>query len=171
MKRYADLLAAAQARVRELMPWEVAARLRQPDPPLLLDVREPAEFAQARIAGSINVPRGLLEAACEWDYDDTEPVLAGGRERPIVVMCRSGHRSLLAADLMMAMGFADVVSMKTGVRGWNDAELPLVEDSGVGVDADRAEAFLASRVRTDQRRPRGALSAAAADAADPARRR
>jgi len=171
MKRYADLLAAAQARVRELMPWEVAARLQRPDAPLLLDVREPAEFAQARIAGSVNVPRGVLEAACEWDYDDTEPALAGGRERPIVVVCRSGQRSLLAADLMTAMGFADVVSMKTGVRGWNDAELPLVEASGDRVDPDRAQALLAARVRADQRRPQAAVRPAVqADAAGPASR-
>jgi rhodanese-related sulfurtransferase len=172
MKRYADLQAAARARVRELMPWDVAARLQQPDAPLLLDVREPAEYAQARIAGSVNVPRGVLEAACEWDYDDTEPALAGGRERPVVVVCRSGQRSLLAAELMTEMGFVDVVSMRTGVRGWNDAELPLVNASGGGVDPDHAQALLAARVRADQRRPQAALRAAAqADAADPTNRR
>lgn len=153
MKRYQDLVADALARVRECMPWDLQARLAQPAPPLVLDVREPAEFDALRIAGSVNVPRGVLEQACEWDYDTTAPELAGGREREIVVVCRSGHRSVLAADVMQAMGFANVVSLKTGVRGWNDAELPLVDAAGRPVDPDAAEVLLSPPVRAGQRRP------------------
>jgi rhodanese-related sulfurtransferase len=154
MRRYADLLADAQARVREIMPWDLRARLAQDAPPLVLDVREPAEFAQARIAGSINVPRGVLEAACEWDYDDTVPALASARSRTIVVACRSGQRSLLAADVLQQLGFVDVVSLRTGVRGWNDFEQPLVDANGDPVDGDAAAQLLAARVRPEQMRPR-----------------
>lgn len=154
MKRYADLIADALQRVRELMPWDLRDRLAGGAPPLLLDVREPGEFEQAHIAGAINVPRGLLEAACDWDYDDTVPALAAGRQRPIVVVCRSGLRSALAADLLQQMGFADVLSLKTGVRGWNDFEQPLVDRNGHALDADSAEILLSTRVRPDQRRPR-----------------
>ena len=153
MKRYADLLAAAQLRVPELMPWDLAASLAGVNAPLVLDVREPAEFAQVHIPGSINVPRGVLEAACDWDYDDTVPVLAGARSQMIVVVCRSGSRSLLAADVMQSMGYAQVLSLKSGVRGWNDFEQPLVDAAGHVVGTDTAEALLASRVRSDQRRP------------------
>jgi rhodanese-related sulfurtransferase len=154
MKRYADLVADALQRVREIMPWDLAERLAQQAPPLVLDVREPAEFTQARIAGAVNVPRGLLESACDWGYDETLPELAGARERPVVVVCRSGLRSVLAADVMQQMGFADVVSLKTGVRGWNDFEQPLVDGSGRPVDTDTAEPLLAAWVRADQLRPR-----------------
>lgn len=149
-RRYADLLADAQRRVREVMPWDLAASLAGAQPPLVVDVREPAEFAQARIDGSINVPRGLLEAACDWGYDDTVPLLARARDRAVVVVCRSGSRSLLAADVMQAMGFSDVASLKTGVRGWNDFEQPLLDAAGVPVDGDTADALLAARVRPDQ---------------------
>ncbi|MDP1899987.1 MAG: rhodanese-like domain-containing protein [Rubrivivax sp.] len=154
MKRYADLLAEALGRVREIMPWDLRELLRQQPTPLVLDVREPAEFALAHIAGSINVPRGVLEAACDWDYDDTVPMLAGGRDRMIVVVCRSGNRSVLAVDVMQQMGFTHVVSLKTGVRGWNDFEQELV-DAGQGrVDTDTAEPLLETRVRPEQMRPR-----------------
>lgn len=151
--RYADLLAAARRRVRELMPWDLQALLRQPTAPLVLDVREPAEFAAAHIAGALNVPRGVLEQACEWEYDETEPVLARDRERPIVVVCRSGNRSLLAADTLQQLGFADVVSLRTGLRGWNDYEQPLVAGDGTAIDTDAAEQRLAMKLRADQRRP------------------
>lgn len=152
--RYADLLADAARRVRELMPWDLRDRLAAEPSLIVLDVREPAEFAAVRMAGSINVPRGILEASCDWDYEETLPLLAGGRERAIVVVCRSGNRSLLAADVMLRMGFISVASLKTGVRGWNDFDQPLVDDAGRSVDADTAERLLAPRVRADQRRPR-----------------
>lgn len=154
MKRYAELLAEALARVREIMPWDLRDRLAAARAPMLLDVREPAEFDAAHIAGSINVPRGVLEQACEWDYDETVPELAAGRARPIVVVCRSGHRSVLAADVLQTLGFTDVVSLKTGIRGWNDFGLPLVDAAGATVDPDTAERLLAARVRPEQRRPR-----------------
>lgn len=154
MKRLSDLLDEARTRVPELMPWDLQQQLAQPDPPLLLDVREPSEFARVRLADCLNVPRGLLEQACEWDQDVTEPRLANGREHAVVVLCRSGQRSLLAADTLLRMGFRRVWSLRTGVRGWNDADLPLLADDGQPLDADRAEVLLSATVRSDQRRPR-----------------
>jgi rhodanese-related sulfurtransferase len=152
--RYDDLVAEALTRVKEVLPWDFGKRFKDGDVPLLLDVREPAEFAALRIPGSINVPRGILEQSCEWDYDETVPELAGGREREIVVICRSGKRSVLAADVMLRMGFSNVVSLKLGIRGWNDAELPLENAEGEAVDADAGDEVLASRVRPEQRKPK-----------------
>lgn len=154
MKKYTDLVAECLTEVQEILPWDLAEQLRQPDAPLLLDIREPAEFDALHIPGSICVPRGILESAADWDYDDTVPALAGGRERAIVVICRSGNRSVLAAHTLQRMGFAHVVSLKTGVRGWNDFEQPLVDRDGQAVDIDAADELLASRVRPEQRRPR-----------------
>jgi rhodanese-related sulfurtransferase len=154
-RRYADLVAEARRRVREVMPWDLQPLLGRADGPLVLDVREPAEFAHAHIAGALNVPRGVLEQACEWDYDETEPLLAADRGRPIVVVCRSGQRSLLAADVMQQLGFTDVVSLNTGMRGWTDYEQPVVDAAGASLDADEAEQRLAPHVRPDQRNPAG----------------
>jgi rhodanese-related sulfurtransferase len=152
MSSYDDLVAEALARVSEIMPWDLSRVLAAGSQPLLLDVREPAEFAMLRIPGSINVPRGVLEQSCEWDYDETVPALAAGREREIVVICRSGKRSVLAADTMLRMGFANVVSLKTGVRGWNDYEQPLVNKNGEALDADAVDVLLAPRVKPEQRK-------------------
>ena len=154
MKRYDDLIADALTRVREVTPWDFGRRYRAGDVPLLLDIREPAEFAALRIPGSINVPRGVLEQSCEWDYDETVPELVRGREIEIVVICRSGKRSVLAADVMLQMGFMNIVSLKLGIRGWNDAELPLENAAGEIIDPDTGDELLAPRVRPDQRRPK-----------------
>ncbi len=147
------MVAEALNRVREIMPWDLGKRLDQGETPLLLDVREPAEFATLRIPGSVNVPRGVLEQSCEWDYDETVPELAGNHRREIVVICRSGKRSVLAADVLQQMGYANVISLKLGVRGWNDAELPLEDGDGQALDPDAADELLAPRVRPEQRKP------------------
>ncbi len=154
MKQYGELVADALTRVKEITPWDLSRRLAAGDAPLLLDVREPAEFDALRIPGSINVPRGVLEQSCEWDYDETVPELVTGRTREIVVICRSGRRSALAADVMQQMGFANVMSLKLGIRGWNDAELSLVDSNGNALDPDTADELLAPRVKPEQRKPK-----------------
>jgi rhodanese-related sulfurtransferase len=154
MKRYEELIADALTRVKEILPWDLDKRMKAGDVPRLVDVREPAEFAALHIPRSINVPRGVLEQACEWDYDETVPDLVSDRERETLVICRSGRRSALAADVLQQLGFTNVVSLKLGVRGWNDAELPLVDANQKPVDADTADELLAPRVRPEQRKPK-----------------
>jgi rhodanese-related sulfurtransferase len=154
MQRYDDLIADALLRVREIMPWDLRGRLALGTPPLLLDVREPAEFARCRIAGSLNVPRGVLEQSCEWDYEETVPELARGREQEIIVICRSGRRSVLAADTLLSMGFSNVVSLKTGITGWKDFEQTMVNENGETIDADAGDALLAQHLRPEQQKPK-----------------
>jgi rhodanese-related sulfurtransferase len=154
MESYDDLIAKVIAHVNEIMPWDLSRAIAAGSKPLLLDVREPSEFAVLRIPGSINVPRGVLEQSCEWDYDETVPELAAGREQEIVIICGSGKRSILAADTLMRMGFTNVASLKTGVRGWNDSELPLVNANGQVIDADTGDVLLAPLLRPEQRKPK-----------------
>ncbi len=154
MRNYDSLVADALTRVNEIMPWDLSRMLGEGAQPILLDVREPAEFALLHLRHSINVPRGVLEQSCEWDYDETVPALAAGREQEVVVICRTGKRSALAADVMLLMGFSNVVSLKTGVRGWIDYEQALVAGDGGGLDADAADALLVSQLQPEQRKPR-----------------
>jgi len=154
MKRYDDLISEALTRVKEIMPWDLKKRLTNDSKIFLMDVRERSEFSLLHIPGSINVPRGILEQSCEWDYDETMPELAGNREQEIVVICRSGKRSVLAADILLQFGFNNTVSLRTGVRGWNDFEQPLEDYSGKVLDPDGADVLLAPKLRSDQRAPK-----------------
>jgi len=141
--------------VKEIMPWTLVERMAENPELLVVDVREPFEYMSMHIGGSLSVPRGVLEAASEWGYEDTVPELASGREREIVLVCRSGRRSALAAFAMQRLGFTNVVSLRTGLRGWNDYEEPLVDASGATVDAEDADSFFLSRVRPEQMGPKG----------------
>jgi len=152
MKTFNDLIAEVSENVTEIFPWDLEDILQERTP-LILDVREGYEFDAMHINQSLNVPRGILETACDFNYDETIPELAGDKEQEIIIICRSGNRSILAADTMQRMGFKNVVSLKTGVRGWNDADQPLLDHNNQTVDPDHAEEYLKTKVRPDQLAP------------------
>ncbi len=136
------------------MPWDLVARMAENLDILILDVREPDEFNALHIKGSINVPRGILESACEWDYEDTVPELVVARNREIVVVCRSGSRSALAVQSMQLLGYEHVFSLRTGLRGWNDYEEPLWSSAGALVDEGEADDYFTVKLRPEQKAPR-----------------
>jgi rhodanese-related sulfurtransferase len=138
--------------VREIMPWDLVELLEKKDV-LILDVREADEFNTVQFKNSINVPRGVLESACEYDYEETNPELVRARERDIVVVCRSGYRSVLACSTMQLMGYQSVVSLKTGVKGWNDYDQPLYDNDGNEIDGDDAWELLNVVLREEQMSP------------------
>lgn len=142
--RLQDLLAECRQHVAEIFPWDLKERLDAGSALLLLDVREPYEFACAHIGGSLSVARGVLEMACEDGYEDAVPELIAAREREIVVVCRSGQRSLLAARTLQRLGYDNVVSLRTGLRGWNDDEYPLVDARNRAVAVEAADACFAA---------------------------
>lgn len=151
MKTYNQLIEDTLPHIREIFPWDMQEKID--DKLLVVDIREPHEYQAMHIEGSINAPRGILEQCSEWDYEETIPELVQARERNVVVVCRSGNRSVLAAYTLQQLGFRHVYSLKTGLRGWNDYELPLVGPDDRPVDTGTADEYFTSRVKPEQLRP------------------
>jgi rhodanese-related sulfurtransferase len=77
----------------------------------LIDVREPDEVAAGTLPGAVNIPLGDLENRLgELD-----------RSRPLVLLCRSGGRSTIAAELVTTAGFEDVVNLVGGMLAFENA--------------------------------------------------
>jgi rhodanese-related sulfurtransferase len=151
---FQDIIKSCLKEVDEVFPWDLQDILSNNSKDLiLLDIREPYEFSKGSVKNSINIPRGILETACEYNYEETVPELVRSRDKEIIVICRSGNRSVLAAHTMQLMGYKTVKSLKTGVRGWNDYELPLYDLNNKVVDIEIADETLAPNVRTDQLAP------------------
>ena len=95
--------------MRQLEAPELRAWLaQQREPVTLLDVREPWEYSLCRMDGSVHIPLGQLPARlAELDPD-----------RPTVVICHHGMRSLQAGSFLERQGFADVVNLRGGIDGW-----------------------------------------------------
>ncbi|NIP74103.1 MAG: rhodanese-like domain-containing protein [Gammaproteobacteria bacterium] len=150
MKKYTDLINEVLPHISEAFPWDLQEQMSAGDDILLVDIREPYEFQAMHIERSINVPRGILESACDWGYEETVPALAAAREREVLLICRSGNRSALAAHTLKQMGYRQAVSLKTGLKGWNDYEQPLVDAQGRPVDIERADKYFEAKVRPEQ---------------------
>ncbi len=154
MKTFKQLLDETIPDISELFPWDAEGFQNDNPDMLCLDIREPYEFESVRIRDSINVPRGILESACEYDYEETVPELVNSRQRPVLIVCRSGNRSIFAAKTMQDMGFKNTHSLKTGLKGWNDFDLPLVDANDNDVDADDADIYFTPNLRPEQLRPK-----------------
>jgi len=149
-KTFNDLIADALTEIDEVFPWDLETLLENQPETLVLDIRELDEFDGAHLKNSMHVPRGILEQACEWDYAETVPELVNARERPVLVVCRSGNRSALAALTMKMLGYKNLASLKMGVKGCNDSDVVLFNQAGEEADPDWADEFFNPEVRDDQ---------------------
>jgi len=113
-------------RIELIDPEELAVRADGPEPPLILDVRNSAEYAEERIPGSLHIPYGDLA-----DRFDEIP-----RDRQLATICRGGKRSGLAASILQREGFADVVHVGQGVGTWREGGHPV--ESGAPAAAPAA---------------------------------
>lgn len=92
------------------------AAAMQADGALVLDVREPDEWAAGHIEGATLIPLGELAARSGELPSDQD----------IVVVCRSGNRSAQGRDILRDAGFANVTSMAGGMNDWISAGQPYV---------------------------------------------
>ncbi|MFP4150087.1 MAG: rhodanese-like domain-containing protein [Nitriliruptoraceae bacterium] len=102
--------------IRAVPATEAAARLDDPNA-IVLDVRTPAEYAQARLPGAINIDFYGPTLQAELSELDTDA--------PVLLYCRSGSRSGHLHPLLADLGFRDVVDVDGGIIAWANAELPL----------------------------------------------
>ena len=122
MATFRDLLRAAKADITEV-DIDAGARLLD-EGYVMLDVREPDEYEQGAIPGSMHIPRGTLETSIEQRIPD--------RNQPLVVMCAGGARSALAVQTLHQLGYTNAVSMDGGFNGWKDAGKPWARPRTLG---------------------------------------
>lgn len=103
------------ASIERLSPAVAAERLRGKEPPQLIDVRTPREYAEKHIHGSVNVPLNHL----------ADRINELATDRPLLIHCAGGYRSSIASSLLAQRGFDRVSELAGGVTAWESAGLPL----------------------------------------------
>jgi rhodanese-related sulfurtransferase len=96
--------------INEISTADLHSRLDAGENIMLLDVRQPEEYAEQHIPNSILIPLGELP--------DRVDELEDYRDKEIVVICRSGNRSGQACMFLTMSGFANVVNMRGGMLSW-----------------------------------------------------
>jgi rhodanese-related sulfurtransferase/glyoxylase-like metal-dependent hydrolase (beta-lactamase superfamily II) len=97
----------------------VAEELASAGPPLLLDIRNPREWATKHVEGSVNVPLNHLQ----------ERIAEIPRDRRIAVHCAGGYRSSIAAGILQQYGITNLAEMAGGIAAWEAAKLPVVSET------------------------------------------
>jgi rhodanese-related sulfurtransferase len=105
----------------------------------LVDVRVGHEWEAGHIAGATHLPlEELAERTAELD-----------RERPVVLYCRGGSRSSMAAEALDGAGF-DAVKLSEGIVGWEEAGLELDSEGSYVAESGEAAALIQARKRAAQ---------------------
>ena len=107
------------SRVKEVSPAE-ATRLLNHENATMIDMRTDKDYREGHIVNAVNVPTGNADIpATQNKY----------RERPVIVYCQRGQRSIAFCNKLSKQGFTSVYNLKGGVLAWQKAELPLTKNS------------------------------------------
>ncbi len=92
-------------------------------PHLLLDVRTTEEYAEVRIPGAVNIPLDELEGRID-------EITQAANGEPVVVVCRSGGRSAMGAEVLRMAGVnqLQIYNLDTGTLGWTKLKFPTESD-------------------------------------------
>jgi sulfur-carrier protein adenylyltransferase/sulfurtransferase len=120
----------------------------------LLDTREPHEWQSGVVAGA-NLVR---PAEVEMRARDVLP----DPDRPVVVYCAHGHRSLVAAQRLVMLGYREVVSMAGGITAWRQEGRPVALPGADGTSRSRADERYARQLVMPEIGPAGQAALARA---------
>lgn len=117
---FLKLVDDAKTRVKEMDIHEVKQWLDAGQSFVLIDVREDNEWAAGRLPKAIHLGKGIIER----DIEQTVP----DKSTTLVLYCGGGFRSALAVENLQKMGYANVISMDGGWRGWRESGYPVTKD-------------------------------------------
>jgi rhodanese-related sulfurtransferase len=102
--------------VREIGALEATQLINRRDA-LMLDLREPKDYAGGRVPNAMHLPESQLASRAQ----ELEKLTG----RPVIAYCERGQRSRTAAAALTRLGFAEVYTLRGGLRAWSEAGLPV----------------------------------------------
>src|SRR5690348_6993110 len=118
MPSYRELLQQVKTEIDEVDAAGAADLLASAEPPALVDIREQDEWDEGHIPGAVHIPRGNLESRVEATVPD--------KERPVLLYCAGGSRSVFAAKTLEELGYERVWSLAGGYTDWKRNGHPTV---------------------------------------------
>jgi rhodanese-related sulfurtransferase len=115
-KSFSQMVAEALQKIPQVSPSALQSRLQAGEQIVVIDVREPDEFAKGKIPGAFTIPRGVLE----MQVDGRLPL-----ESTVVLYCGAGARSALACKSLAEMGYDKVENLEGGWGAWVNSRLPV----------------------------------------------
>lgn len=117
----AQKIDTAKKQVRTIGMEEYRKLVENPGSALIVDVREPNEYAAGHVPGAINIPRGFIESQI-WNHVGSAD--KADKERPIILQCQSGRRASLAAQSLEELGFTGTTAVVMNLDEWKQSGHP-----------------------------------------------
>lgn len=115
---------SAQKHVKTIGMEEYRKIVDNPGGALIIDVREPQEYAAGHVPGAINIPRGVIDSKI-WNHVGSSE--KADLERQIVLQCQSGRRATLAAQTLEELGFTQTSAVIMNLDEWKTSGNPFVK--------------------------------------------
>ena len=112
-----NMLAEAKAAVKSVSPEDLKAAIDNKENIIIIDVREPGEFAAGHLPGAINIPRGLLEFRTFSQVPDLNS--------KIYIYCKSGGRATLSTKTLQDLGYMNALLVPMEYADWVKAGYPV----------------------------------------------
>lgn len=122
-----ERIARARVSVKTVEMATLGQAVDKKEDVLILDVREPNEYASGYVPGAVNIPRGLLEMKI-WKHAGYPDKL--DTTRTLYVYCATAARSALATETLTQLGFSNAYLVNMQLEEWRKAGYPL-EESGM----------------------------------------
>jgi len=112
-RTYSELLRAAREAVPEISPAEADLLRESSADVTIVDVREDSEWEQGHLPGALHISKSYVEQEIEAAVPD--------RDRPVVLYCAGGVRSLFAGQTLQTLGYTNVRSLAGGFQAWKSS--------------------------------------------------
>jgi rhodanese-related sulfurtransferase len=113
-----EMVAKAKGSIQKVSAADVKAAIDTKEKAIILDVRDPGEFAAGHLPGAVNISRGTLEFNVFNKIPD--------QNAKIYVYCKTGSRSALATKTLNDLGYKNAVLMDALFEDWIKAGYPVV---------------------------------------------
>lgn len=112
---------------RILSPLEANEKISSTQGLVVIDVNERHEYDQAHIKNALLIPRGFIEFKITKNdlFPEINKGITPAKDTPILLTCKLGARSLMAAATLKKMGYTNVYCIRGGLDAWKNERLPL----------------------------------------------
>lgn len=125
-KTFKDLVAEGRAVATMISIDDAEAQMASHPETIVIDVRQEVDSHGNAVAGSINIPLGLLPLRADTELPEHyRDARLQDRSTPIITTCGAGGQASLAAKVLHDMGFTNVKIMEGGTTAWKNAGKPI----------------------------------------------
>jgi rhodanese-related sulfurtransferase len=118
------MIAKAEKSVKTVDMAALKSALNSKQAALLIDVREPEEYATGHLPGAVNIPRGVIEFSI-WKHVGSSKRQDGGKK--VYLYCHSGPRAVLATKTLQDLGLKSVFAVVMDIGKWKAAGHPFTK--------------------------------------------